>query len=112
MSDQDARLQAVLDDLRHNRLSLADAAAQVRAMHLPAHPVKSVSRRFTDSYENEAPEPDPEGSFRLVARAHAAGEINLRQYEVLAAAAGDALRRNQGDRSPGHGSDSAGTPAS
>lgn len=102
-ADQAVRLRAVLDDLENNRISIADAAAQVRTMKFPAPPPKTVGQRMADSYETEVPSAIPEGSFREVAQAYVQGRIDLRQYEALADAAAEAI----GDRSPGHGSDSA-----
>lgn len=91
-TDQGARLRTVLGDLMDNRVSLADAAAQVRAMHFPEPPDKTVSQQMAESYEQEAPPTEKPGSFRMVSRAYAVGRINLRQYEALAEAAAESIK--------------------
>lgn len=90
--DQAVRLRAVLGNLMENRISLADAAAEVRTMHFPEPPEKTIGQRMADSYENEVPGPENPGSFRMVSRAYAAGSITLRQYEALADAATEAIK--------------------
>lgn len=102
-TDQAVRLRAVLDDLANNRISTADAAAELRTMKFPVPPPKTIGQRIADSYETEVPPLRMGGSFNEVAQALVDGRIDLRQYEALAEAAAQAIRE---DRSTGHGESS------
>lgn len=95
-TDQAVRLRTVLGDLENNRISTADAAAQIRTMTFPEPPDKTIGQRMEESYENEAPAPEQPGSFREVARAYVQGRISLRQYEQLADAATEAIKGHGG----------------
>lgn len=102
-SDHAVRLRAVLDDLENGRVTIADAAAQVRKLRFPLRPRYTVGQLMSDSLDNEVP-PRPEaGSAVELAQAYYAGRITFRQYEVLA----DAAVAADSDRSPGHGESSA-----
>lgn len=94
-TDQAVRLRAVLDDLMSNRISIADAAAEVRTMHFPSPPDKTIGQRMAESYETEVPANEPPGSFRQVSRAYVAGRIDLRTYEALADAAAEAIKADE-----------------
>lgn len=98
-TDHAVRLRAVLDDLINGRVSTADAAAQVRQMKFPAVQRKTVSRTMSDAAENNMPAALPEGGFHEVAQAFVAGRIDLRQYEALAEAAGQAMKQG-GESTP------------
>jgi hypothetical protein len=82
----------MLDDLENNRISMADAAAEVRTMKFPVPPPKTIGQRMGDSYETEVPPLAADGSFHEVAQALVQDRITLRQYEALAEAAAEAMR--------------------
>jgi hypothetical protein len=91
-TDHAVRLRAVLDDLESNRISTADAAAQVRQMTFPVMPRKTIAEQMSESAESEMPARLPEGGFHEVAQALTAGRIDMRQYEALAEAAAEAMK--------------------
>lgn len=90
--DQAVRLQALLANLEGGRISLTDAAAQIRSMKFPTPPPKTIAQRIEDASDNDVPPLPEPGSFREVSAAYVHGRITLRQYEVLADAAADAMK--------------------
>jgi hypothetical protein len=106
VSDQEVRLQAVLDDLENDRISTADAAARVRALRLAEPPPRTISQRMADSAENDMPRLPQEGSFFAVSKALHAGKISFRQYEALAEAAASGVDSGKPNALfSGHGED-------
>jgi hypothetical protein len=104
-SDHTVRLEAVLADLEHGRVSTAGAAAAVRGLRFPPAARKSPGQLMRDATEDDMPDRPEPGTAREIARAFHARRITFAQYEVLAQAA------DEGDRSAGHGSSDAGPPA-
>lgn len=95
MSDQEVRLQAVLDWLEHGRITTEQAVARVRAMTFPVSPEKTAYQRLEDAAVGD-PEPPEPGSFFAVSDALAQGRISQEQYAALAKAAAEAMKRVPG----------------
>jgi hypothetical protein len=93
--DTEVRLQAVIDWLEHHRITTAQAAARVRAMHFPVPPPKTAHQRMEDDVTGD-PEVPPPGSFFAISDAFTAGRIDQDQYAALAQAAADAMKRVPG----------------
>lgn len=95
MSDQQVRLQAVLDWVAAGRLSTADAAARIRAMQFHVKPEDGEHADVLSDIEADEP-----GGVADIAHAYAAGRITRQQYEQLAAAAAAAIRKQEGSGGP------------
>lgn len=97
-TDQETRLQAVLDQLENNQITLADAAREVRTLHFPPADSPTAWQRQQAAYGRDMA-PPPAGSFFMVSQAYTAGRISRRQYEILASAAADAMQEKPGNAS-------------
>lgn len=94
VSDLDVRLKALVEQLENGQVSLPDAAAAVRKMKFPPVPQKTPHQTMEDSVVGD---PDPPGPFATVSGAYAAGRIDRRAYETLAAAAAAAMKGGEAD---------------
>lgn len=94
-SDQEVRLNAVLDWLAKGRLTTEQAARRIKTMKFAPMPDKTV---FQQQYAaaNGDPEPPQAGSFFAISDAYAAGKINRDQYADLAAAAAESMKSVSG----------------
>ena len=91
MSDQEVRLNAILDWLEHRHITTAQAAARVRTLHFPVPADKPVAAQRQADVTGDPDVPEP-GSFFAVSDAYAAGRIDEKQYTALAQAAADAMK--------------------
>lgn len=92
MSDQEVRLNAILDWLEHRHITTAQAAARVRTLHFPAPPPdKTAAQQMKDAGTGDPEVPEP-GSFFAISDAYATGRIDKDQYTALAQAAAEAMK--------------------
>lgn len=90
MSDQADRLATILDWIEQDKISIEDAAEQVRKMKFTVSdkPDTVWDRLAADAVGDlEPPEPD---SFFAVSAAYSDGKITAEQYRALAEAAAEA----------------------
>lgn len=98
MSDQEARLSAILGWLSSGRITTDEAAKRVRTLHFPVDKrAPSVADRFTQHARGDIALPKA-GSFAEISAAYAGGKIDRTQYTALAEAAAEAVKS---DDSPG-----------
>lgn len=93
-SDQEVRLNAILDWLEHGRITTEQAAARIRSMDFPVPEDKSAHQGRRDDATGD-PEPPEPGAFFAVSDAFAAGRIDQDQYAALAEAAVAAMKGQQ-----------------
>jgi hypothetical protein len=91
VSDQERRLEALLDNLENGRLTVAEACAQVRGMTWPRAIGKTAFQARLADAVGSLGDPPPPGSFAEVTSEFHAGRIDFRQYEQLYQAYAEAL---------------------
>lgn len=96
MSDQQTRLQSLLDDLENHRITLADACAKIRGMNWPRKAGKTAFQVRAAAAMNDWDTPPPDDSIVPLAHEYYAGRISHLQYEQLYAAYDEAQRDTGG----------------
>lgn len=93
------RLKALLEDLAASRVSVQQAAAQVRGMSLSRMPALTVAQQM--AADNDVPPLLPDGGAAELAQAFFERRITAREYEILAGAAAQAYKQGEGQPAPG-----------